>query len=39
MEAGLKLTKISHGDRERVLEYVYKEWLKDKKKTGGESVD
>ena len=28
LEAGLKLTKISQADRTRVLEYVYKEWLK-----------
>lgn len=33
LEAGLKLTKISSGDRQRVLEYVYKEWLSDKKKS------
>ena len=39
LEAGLKLTKISHVDRDRVLEYVYKEWLKDKKKVRGESID
>ena len=28
LEAGVKLTKISSEDRGRVLEYVYKEWLK-----------
>jgi hypothetical protein len=28
LEAGLRLTKISQTDRARVLEYVYKEWLK-----------
>ena len=28
LEAGLRLTKISVRDRERMLEYVYKEWLK-----------
>ncbi len=28
LDAGVKLTKISHHDRARVLEYVYKEWLK-----------
>jgi hypothetical protein len=28
LEAGVKLTKISQNDRVRVLEYVYKEWLK-----------
>ena len=28
LEAGVKLTKISQTDRTRVLEYVYKEWLK-----------
>ena len=39
LEAGLKLTKISPNDRTRILEYVYQEWLKDKKKAGGASVD
>ena len=39
LEAGLKLTKISQGDRDRVLEFVYKEWLRDKKKSGGEALD
>ncbi len=28
LDAGVKLTKISHQDRARVLEYVYKEWLR-----------
>lgn len=28
LDAGVKLTKISHNDRARVLEFVYKEWLK-----------
>ena len=28
LEAGVRLTKISPADRARVLEYVYKEWLK-----------
>ncbi|OIO38542.1 MAG: hypothetical protein COT00_02750 [Candidatus Omnitrophica bacterium CG07_land_8_20_14_0_80_50_8] len=28
LEAGIKLTKISHPDRTRMLEYVYHEWLK-----------
>ena len=32
LEAGVKLTKISQSDRTRVLEYVYKEWLKSTKK-------
>ncbi len=32
LEAGIKLTKISQSDRTRVLEYVYKEWLKSAKK-------
>ena len=32
LEAGLKLTKISQNDRTRMLEYVYKEWLKKTKK-------
>lgn len=31
-DAGVKLTKISQNDRARVLEYVYKEWLKTSKK-------
>ena len=31
-DAGVKLTKISSADRARVLEYVYKEWLKNTKK-------
>ena len=39
LEAGLKLTKISPNDRTRILEYVYQEWLKDKKKAGVASVD
>lgn len=28
LDAGVKLTKISQSDRLRVLEYVYREWLK-----------
>ena len=32
LEAGIRLTKISQGDRTRVLEYVYREWLKSSKK-------
>jgi len=32
LDAGVKLTKISQSDRARVLEYVYKEWLKVTKK-------
>ena len=32
LEAGVKLTKISQTDRTRVLEYVYREWLKSAKK-------
>ncbi len=28
LDAGVKLTKISQCDRTRVLEYVYREWLK-----------
>ena len=31
LEAGVKLTRLSDGDRDRVLEYVYREWLKAKK--------
>lgn len=32
LEAGIRLTKISQHDRTRVLEYVYREWLKSTKK-------
>ena len=32
IEAGIRLTKISHVDRTRVLEYVYREWLKTSQK-------
>ena len=32
LEAGIRLTKISQHDRTRVLEYVYREWLKTSKK-------
>ena len=32
IEAGIRLTKISQTDRTRVLEYVYREWLKASKK-------
>ncbi len=32
LEAGIRLTKISQHDRTRVLEYVYREWLKSSKK-------
>ena len=32
LEAGIRLTKISQSDRTRVLEYVYREWLKTTKK-------
>ena len=28
LDAGVKLTKISRTDRVRMLEYVYKEWLR-----------
>lgn len=28
LDAGVRLTKISNDDRARVLEYVYREWLK-----------
>jgi c-di-GMP-binding flagellar brake protein YcgR len=31
-EAGIKLTKITPADRKRVMEYIYKEWLKTSKK-------
>lgn len=32
LDAGIRLTKISHTDRAKVLEYVYHEWLKNTKK-------
>jgi len=32
LEAGIRLTKISQHDRTRVLEYVYREWLKTNKR-------
>lgn len=32
LEAGIRLTKISNHDRTRVLEYVYREWLKSTKR-------
>ena len=32
LEAGIRLTKISQHDRTRVLEYVYREWLKSSRK-------
>ena len=32
LEAGIRLTKMSQTDRTRVLEYVYREWLKASKK-------
>lgn len=31
LDTGIKLTKISQKDRARLLEYVYKEWLKSPK--------
>ena len=33
LEAGIRLTKMSHLDRTRVLEYVYREWLRTSQKT------
>jgi hypothetical protein len=36
LDAGVKLTKISHTDRTRMLEYVYKEWLKNSGKAYAE---
>jgi hypothetical protein len=32
LEAGVRLTKIDQSDRMRVLEYVYREWLKSSKR-------
>ena len=32
LEAGVRLTRIGQSDRTRVLEYVYREWLKTTKK-------
>src|SRR3989338_5774765 len=34
LEAGVRLTKIRQNDQTRILEYVYKEWLKVSKKDG-----
>jgi hypothetical protein len=34
LEAGVRLTKINAGDRVRVLDYVYQEWLKQSKREG-----
>ena len=34
LEAGVRLTRINQDDRIRVLEYVYREWLKTTKKQG-----
>ena len=38
LDAGVKLTKINQQDRARVLEYVYKEWLKDPRHKDEEPV-
>ncbi len=35
-DTGVRLTKINQADRMRVLEYVYREWLKTTKKTAAE---
>ena len=37
-EAGIRLTKMSQTDRTRVLEYVYREWLKASKKLTASSA-
>ncbi len=34
LDAGVRLTKINKDDRARVLEYVYKEWLKSPRASG-----
>lgn len=31
IEAGLKLTRMNQDDRDRVIEYVYRQWQKSKK--------
>ena len=36
LEAGVRLTKINQSDRLRLLEYVYREWLKSIKKIANE---
>ena len=36
IEAGVRLTKINAGDRVRVLEYVYRQWLQKTKKNDGQ---
>ena len=33
LEAGIRFTKIDQGDRARVLEYVYREWVRANKKS------
>ena len=35
LDAGVRLTKISTDDRARVLEYVYREWLKTSRESEG----
>ena len=37
LDAGVKLTKISQADKKRILEYVYREWLKGAKKAVAEA--
>ena len=38
LEVGVKLTKINLQDRARILEYVYREWLKSSRKTAAGSA-
>ncbi len=35
LEAGVRLTKMNQEDRMRILEYVYREWLKSNRKEEG----
>ncbi len=35
LDAGIKITKINHSDRSKVLEYVYQEWLSGVRKSNG----
>ena len=37
LDAGVKLTKISQADKKRILEYVYREWLKDTKRAAADA--
>lgn len=38
LEAGVRLTRIAPTDRTRVLEYVYREWLKANGRSSGSGI-